>query len=327
MIRLPNIRRMAARPKTRGILYTFASAAFLSVTFIASKEALRELPTLGFTPIWFALASAWGIGYYAVQPQKVPWRNLRPYLGALLLLGLFSSTSNFFLFTSIRLGEPTMVAFFSRSETVFSLLWGVVALRERLTRQQWLGVAMAVVGAGVMTYRGGSLVWTVLGLALIANFFNATTSYVAKRNIGNVPPAVLGIARTVVLAISLGTLGLLWGQLRLPSLRALLWMVGGSFFGPFLSYLLFYKGLRTMDMGQAAIIRATQPLFVAFYSLLLFGRTLGGVQFAGGLVILVGVTMMLSNGVPAQISSLVNPLLMYRRWQANNNLFTERKRK
>ncbi|RME45444.1 MAG: DMT family transporter [Caldilineae bacterium] len=326
MIYLSNLRRRLAVPRVQGILYTFASAAFLSVTFIASKEALRELPTLGFTPIWFTLASAWGIGYYAVQPNKVPWQTLKPYLGALLLLGLSSSASNFFFFSSIRLGEPTMVAFFSRSETVFSLLWGVVALRERLTRPQWLGVAMAVVGAGVMTYQGGRLVWTVLGLALVANFFNATTSYVAKRNVASVPPAVLGIARTLVLAASMGVLGLAWGQLRWPSLRALLWMAGGSFFGPFLSYLLFYKGLRTMDMGQAAIIRATQPLFVALYSLLLFGRTLGGVQFAGGLVILAGVTLMLSNGVPVQISSLVNPLLMYRR-RRNHNPFAERKRK
>ncbi|MFQ5576101.1 MAG: DMT family transporter [Anaerolineae bacterium] len=300
-------------PKLKGILYTFASAAFLSVTFIASKEALRELPPLGFTPIWFAVASAWGLGYYALQPNKVPWRRLRPHLGALILLGLFSSASNFFLFTAIQLGEPTMVAFFSRSETVFSLLWGVTFLKEKLTGLQWLGVATAVAGAGLMTHRGGTLVWTVLGLALIANFFNATTSYVAKRNTGRVPPAVLGIARTVVLAVSLGTLGLLWGQLTLPSLRALLWITGGAFFGPFLSYLLFYKGLTTMDMGQAAIIRATQPLFVALYSLILFGRLIGWVQFGGGLIILIGVSMMLSNGAGRQISSLSNPLLLYRR--------------
>jgi drug/metabolite transporter (DMT)-like permease len=224
---------------------------------------------------------------------------------------LFSSAANFFLFSSVQLGDPTVVAFFSRSETVFSLLWGVVFLKEHLTKVQWLGAMTAIIGAGIMTYQGETIIWIVLLLAIAANFFNATSSYVAKRNIINISPAVLGLARTIILTLTLGIIGLLAGKLAWPSLRTLLWIIGGSFVGPFLSYIFFYKGLAYIDMGQAAIIRATQPLFVAVYSLALFGRTIGIVQFAGGLVISIGVFMMLSKGASKQIFSLANPLLIF----------------
>jgi uncharacterized membrane protein len=297
-------------PKLKGILYTFASAAFLSVTFIASKQALKELPSLGFTPIWFAIASTWGFGYYTLQTEKISWTQLKPYLPALIALGLSSSMANFFFFTGVKLGDPTIVAFFSRSETIFSLLLGVLLLKEKLTPWQWLGAAIAIAGAGIMTYKGGAIIWTVLALTVTANFFNAFTSYIAKRNVANVPPVVLGIARTVVLMLALGAISFATGNLRIPSPRAFAWIVGGSFFGPFLSFVLFYKGLKTMDIGQAAIIRATQPLFVAVYSLLLFGTTIGSLQFAGGLIILTGVVLMLS-GRANEGLSMSNPLLAY----------------
>jgi drug/metabolite transporter (DMT)-like permease len=72
-----------------------------------------------------------------------------------------------------------------------------------------------------------------------------------------------------------------------------LWIIGGAFFGPFLSYVLFYKGLLYLDLAKGAVIRAMQPLFVAVYSLILFGALLSGRQFTGGLLLLAGVTLML----------------------------------
>jgi hypothetical protein len=44
-------------PKLKGVLYIFASAAFLGATFIASKQAMLELTPLGFSAIWFAASA------------------------------------------------------------------------------------------------------------------------------------------------------------------------------------------------------------------------------------------------------------------------------
>jgi len=279
--------------KLRGIFYTLGSAACLSVTFVASKQALLELSPLALAPFWFGIAFSWGIGYYLLQPHKTPLAQLKQRWKSLFLLGLSSSVANYFLFVNIKLGDPTIIAFFSRATTIFALLMGVWLLRERMSQFQWLGAVVAIAGTGVMTYQGGRLIWLVLALALTSSFFHALTSYIAKRNVTHISPIILNLARTLGLTICLGTLSLFMGELAWPSPHALLWIIGGAFFGPFLSYILFYKGIVTLDISQAAILRASQPLFVALYSYILFGQIISQRQFIGGFVILLGVALIL----------------------------------
>ena len=257
---------------------------------------MQELSPLGFSLLWFAAASTWGGALYVVQNGFAPPGGLKKYARPLLLLGLFNGLANLLLFSAIKLGDPTLVAFFSRSETVYSVLLGTLLLNERMLGYQWLGVGIAVAGAGVMTFRGGSVVGLTLLITLASNFFLSISGLIAKRYIFAVPPLVLSIIRTVVMMLMLGAIGAVTGQLMWPSLPTWLWVIGGAFFGPFLSYLLFYHGLRHLELGKGAVIRATQPLFVAVYSLVLFGTLITLQQFIGGLMMLAGVALMLWRG-------------------------------
>jgi drug/metabolite transporter (DMT)-like permease len=270
-----------------------ASAACISVTFIASKQAMRELSPLAFAPLWFAVASLWGIGFYLLQEGPAWPGGLRASLRPILWLGGLNGSHNLLFFVAITLGDPTLAAFFSRSETVFSVLLGTLLLGERMRPYQWGGVAISVVGTGLITFRAGRLVWLMLALLLVSNFFLSLSTLVAKRNVITVPPLILSTARTVVMAVMLGLIGLAAGQLAWPRFSAWLWIIGGAFFGPFLSYVLFYRGLLYLDLAKGVIIRATQPLFVAIYGLILFGTLITFQQFAGGLLMIVGVGLML----------------------------------
>jgi drug/metabolite transporter (DMT)-like permease len=290
---LPAFRPSNLPRSLKGVVLALASSACIAVTFIASKQAMQDLSPLAFTPIWFAVASAWGAGVYLWQqgPKLPP--GLSASIRPILLLGLLNGLSNFLFFTSIDWGDPTLVAFFSRSETIYSVLLGAWFLGERMRRWQWLGVVIAIAGTGVMTFRAGTLVWVIMGLALASNFFLAWSNLVAKQSIIAVPPLILSIARTLVMTLMLGLFGWAAGELAWPGLSAWLWIVTGAFFGPFLSYVLFYKSLRYLDLSKGAVIRATQPLFVAVYGLALFGTIINFQQFFGGLVMMVGVALML----------------------------------
>lgn len=276
-----------------GASLALASAACISVTFIASKQAMRQLSPLAFTPIWFLVASAWGVGFYVFRYGWYVPAEVKTSLRPMLWLGFLNGLANWLFFSSINLGDPTLVAFFSRSETVYSVLLGAWLLGERMRRYQWLGIVIALVGTGLMTFQGGRVVLIVLLLTLTSNFFLALSTLVAKKYIDTVPPLILSTGRTLVMTIMLGMMGLMAGQLAWPSLESWLWIIGGAFFGPFLSYLLFYQSLRYLDLAKGAVIRATQPLFVAIYSLLLFGTLIDWPQFLGGVAMIAGVAVML----------------------------------
>ncbi len=285
--------RAALPRRLKGVILVFASAACVSVTFIASKQAMQELSPLGFTPIWFAVAVVWGIGFYLLRYQATWPTGLSASIRPLLLLGVLNGLANYLFFTSIDLGDPTLVAFFSRSETIYTVLLGAWLLEERMRRYQWLGVGVAIAGTGLMTFRAGQIVWLMLWLTLMSNFFQALSTVVAKKSLGEVSPLLLSTLRAILMTVFLGLAGLIAGQLAWPSMTTWLWMIGGAFFGPFLSYFLFYKSLHYLDISKGAVIRAMQPLFVAMYSLILFGTVINLQQFVGGLAMIAGVTLML----------------------------------
>ena len=284
----------ASRPtQLKGALLVLASAACISVTFVASKQALQVLSPMAFTPIWFGVASLWGIGFYLLRNGPSLPAGLRVSTRPILLLGILNSVANLLLFTAISLGDPTVVAFFSRSETIYSVFLGALVLGERMYRYQWAGVVTAIAGTGLMTFRAGTVAWLMLIILLISTFFLSLSKLVAKKSIAVVEPLVLSIARTLLMSLILGLIGLAAGHLAWPSSKAWLWIIGGSFFGPFLSYVLFYQGLRYLDLTKSAVIRATQPLFVAVYSLILFDAFITGQQFVGGMMMLAGGVLML----------------------------------
>ncbi len=277
----------------KGVLLTFASAACISVTFLASKQAMQTLSPLAFTPIWFTAASLWGVGFYLLgNGLKFP-AELVASIRPVLLLGFLNGTANLLLFTAINLGDPTLAAFFSRSETIYSVFLGALLLGERMRRYQWLGVVIAIVGAGLITFRAGMVVWLMLLILLISNFFLSLSTLVAKKHIITVQPLILSTARTILMGLMIGSISLVAGQLAWPGVTAWLWIIGGAFFGPFLSYLFFYKGLVYLNLAQGAVIRATQPIFVAIYGLILFGTLISLQQFVGGMMMIVGVGFML----------------------------------
>ncbi|MEW5957303.1 MAG: DMT family transporter [Chloroflexota bacterium] len=277
----------------QGAALALASAACISVTFIASKQAMRELSPLAFTPLWFAAASGWGVGFYLLRNGLRLSPGLRASLWPILWLGVLNGSHNLLFFMAITLGDPTLAAFFSRSETVFSVLLGTFLLGERMGQYQWVGIAISVLGTGLITFQAGRVVWLMLGLLLVSNFFLSLSTLVAKKNVIAVPPLILSTARTIVMGLLLGLAGLAAGQLAWPGVATWLWIIGGAFFGPFLSYVLFYQGLLYLDLAKGVIIRATQPLFVAVYSLMLFGTLITFQQFVGGVLMLVGVALML----------------------------------
>lgn len=285
---------MTALPASlKGALLVLASTACIAVTFVASKQAMRELSPLAFSPLWFGAASLWGVGFYLAR-QGVNWpASLKRAWGPVLWLGLLNGAANFLLFTAINLGDPTLAAFFSRSETLYSVALGALFLGERMHRRQWAGVILAMAGAGVITFQAGPVVWLMLAILLASNFLLALSGLVAKLHIAAVPPLVLSTARTAVMTLLLGLAGAAAGQLAWPGPTAGLWIIGGAFFGPFLSYVLFYQGLLSLGLAKGAVIRAMQPLFVAVYTLVLFGTLLTARQFWGGSLMLTGVVVML----------------------------------
>src|SRR5215471_14927147 len=139
--------------EVQGMLLSLASAACMGVTYVASKYVLKSINPETFVVFWFAMGAIYSLLLLTKQGRRKelfqrgnPWKQL-------MGLGLASAVAIVLFFYAIQLIDPAVVSFYTRADNVFAVLMGVMFLRERFNSFEGAGVAIALVGSLVTTYR------------------------------------------------------------------------------------------------------------------------------------------------------------------------------
>lgn len=143
----------------RHFLLALAVVAVWGTNFVVIKVALGQMPPLLFATLRFTLAVFPAI-FFLPRPA-VPWRNLAAY-GLLIGVGQFG-----LLFVAMN-GHisPGLASLVIQTQVFFTIGLAMHLSGERLQPVQWLALALATAGIGVIVgHTDGST--TVLGLALI----------------------------------------------------------------------------------------------------------------------------------------------------------------
>src|SRR5262245_2549596 len=187
--------------EAQGMLLSLMSAACMGITYVASKHVLKTINPETFVVYWFAMGSFYslllltkrGRQHELFRPQN-PWKQL-------LGLGLASAVAIILFFYAIQLIDPAVVSFYTRADNVFSVLLGVLFLRERFNSLEGIGVLVAVLGRLVTTYRGGSLLMIGLGLCLICSVMEGVTVVLVKLAVRKVSPIVVIFYRSLIASV------------------------------------------------------------------------------------------------------------------------------
>ena len=180
------------------MLLAAAVATMWGFNFVVIDWGMDGIPPLFFVAVRFAVVAL------AVVVVPRPLANWKTVVG----VGLFMSLGQFaLLYTSIALGlQPGIAALLLQAQVVLTIVVAALALRERPTRMQTIGVLVGTVGLGVVALgRGGDAPALAVVLCLLAAFSWA---------IGNVISRQAGV---VAPAKRLGALSLtVWSSLVVP---------------------------------------------------------------------------------------------------------------
>ena len=271
-----------------GTAIATAASIIISGTFIFSKLLTARMPVAVFTALWFSIAGAMGLIAYLLRHRALPPLP-RHVLRPILLLGVLNGISALLFFQQIAMTDPAIVSFFSRIETVNTVLLGVLILRERLTVRDMLGVALVMGGSLLVTYASGETVALVFGLAVIQTLLHAGSLIAGKVAAPHISALALSTYRSLITALIAAPIALLslraemdfsagtWGLLTL-----------GAFLGPFASYVLVYRALRDIDAWLWGVLSGLQPFLVILYGLGLYGTTPTPRQIVGGVIAVIG---------------------------------------
>ena len=180
--------------------------------------------------------------------------------------------------------------------SILVALLGIILLRELPSAAQWVGTAIALVGAVVYFWPLSPMTDELLGLgvAAIGLLANALSSILGRRinRAGVIPPLMvtivsMGVGAAVLLPVGVTLQGL--PRLTLANWATILWLaiVNSAF-----AFTLWNRTLRTLSAIESSIINNTMLFQIPLLAWLFLGETLTGRQIAGIALAMVGTLVM-----------------------------------
>jgi len=273
---------VSRRPRT--LLATGAlllTTASWGSTFFLIKELLDRVPTLDFLAIRFAIA---GLVMFAVAHRAVLSLSRQVLRRAVLVGGIYG-VAQILQTAGLAHTAASVSGFITGMYVVCTPLLAAVLLRTRITAVTWGAVLLAAVGLGVLTLDGFSVgygealtfvasvlyalhivalgAWSTardaLGMSVVQLLVIAAVCLVATAPDGVVLPARgtdwLAIVYMALVAGALALVAQTWAQSQLSPTRT-------------------------------AIVMSMEPVFAAFFAVLLGGEGVSGRMVLGGALVL-----------------------------------------
>ncbi len=262
-------------------LAILAMTACWGSTFYLIKDLLDRVPVLDFLAVRFAIAS---VALILLFPKALG-RLSKEHRRYAVVLGLLYGVAQILQTAGLAHTPASVSGFITGMYVVCTPLFAALLLHTRITRMTWGAVALATVGLGVLTLEGFSVgygeaitlvaailyalhivglgAWTnareAMGMTIVQLLVITVVCFVATVPDGIVLPDNtrdwMSLVYMAVFAGALALAGQTWAQAHLPPTRS-------------------------------AIIMSMEPVFAAFFAVLLGGELLTGRMFVGGLLVL-----------------------------------------
>ena len=284
--------------KFKGYLFALIATLAFSNVYIFSKAALNEVELAQFGVYWFVIGLSLSV-IYAAKTKKITQifrLNKRQYK-ILITLGILEilTTTSFFISINI-ISDPSVTSFLGNMYPVLLTVFGIIFLKERFSLLEGIGAGIALLGAFVISYQGGTSIKNLFipgtTVVFINAFFAATASIVVKKNVKTMSPETLNMNRSFwLLMFSIIMLIINDNSLIIP-LSALKNIAIGATFGPFLAILLVYYSFRYIEASRSSIVQALKGIFVLLGAWLYFHTLPLPHQIAGGILTVIGILVM-----------------------------------
>ena len=191
----------------KGYFFAILATVSFSNVYIFSKAALNEIHLIQFGFYWYLIGSILNTGWSAFQGNLKKSLALEwPQVRILILLGLLEILTNTSFFLSIHIiPDPSVTSFLGNLYPVFLTLGAVILLKERFSLVESSGVLLALAGAFIISYSGGSRLQDMFipgtMVVLVNAILAASTSLVVKVNVRKLGPELITLNHNLWLLV------------------------------------------------------------------------------------------------------------------------------
>ena len=249
-------------------------------TFFLIRDLVQHVPPADFLAVRFGIAAVVMFVLFRRRTLALSRREVR--VGA--VLGVLYGVAQVLQTMGLQSTDASVSGFITGTYVVLTPVLGAVLLRDRIGPATWLAVGLASVGLAVLSLRGMS-VGTGEALTLSSAFLYA--GHIVALGRWATPQAAVGLAtvQAFVIALVCGVAAVP-GGLTLPA-------DGGQWAS--LLYMALVAGALALwaqtwaqahlTATRAAIVMALEPVFAAFFAVLLGGESLTRRMLLGGALV------------------------------------------
>ena len=284
--------------KLKGYFFAALGTIAFSNVYIFSKAALNEVHITQFGLYWFMIALVLNTSWLLKTGQyKIISSLSRRQVYILLLMGFLEICTTTTLFLSIKIiPDPAVTSFLGNLFPVILILMGVVILHERFTWIESIGGVLALSGAFVISYQGGTTLSDLFipgtGVVVINSIFAATASIVVKKNIQKMNAELINVNRAFWLFLFSIGMFLVYKQSLVIPLSSVKNIAIGAFMGPFLGILSLYYSFKYIEVSKSSVLQSLKGIFVFIGSYVYFNALPLQHQIIGGGITVCGVLVM-----------------------------------
>jgi drug/metabolite transporter, DME family len=270
--RVPSVRQARILVMVASLMWS-TSGFFVKAPYFVGWKG----PALAFWRAVFACLILWPV----VRRPRWSW--------AIVPMTFFFAGMNYTYLTSMVEGTAANAIWLQCTAPVWVLVVGVLVFRERAILRDWIMMALAMLGIGIIVYyEAHGIGLAAVGWGLASSFFYAGV-VLSLRHLRGLDPVWLSGLNHLVTAIFLAPLAL--KITPIPSGIQWLFLAGFGIFQMAVPYVLFAFGLKRIAGHEATGIGLIEPLLNPLWAFLAWGDRPAWWTIVGGLFIVLGLAI------------------------------------
>jgi len=261
-----------------------------SLHFVFARLLLPHISP-GVSAMYVLAIATIEVGLFAMVRGRLRFKVQKRHLWFLLAIGFLVAASTNINFEAVAFIDPGTASLLAETYILFGVGFGLIWLRDRLTRAQIGGALVAVAGVFIITFQSGDYMRLGSMMVLSSAFMYSAHAAIAKRYAGDIEFLDFFFFRLLcttgfLLLFALGRRALAW-----PSATAWLLLALVATVDVVVSRTLYYVSLRRLNMSIHSIVLTLSPVAAICWSLLLFDTFPTPQQLLGGAAVILGVLL------------------------------------
>ena len=263
-------------------------AAIWGASFVLMKDALHGQSVDDFLATRFIIATG---ALILLRPKALSEIN-REMLTKGSLLGLFLGSGYLFQTIGLHLTTAATTGFITGLYVVFTPILGALFLKSHVTRNEWIGVAMATIGLALLSFKGFSIGLGELSVLLSALFFAFHILGLGKWS-GKFATYPLTIVQLGTIAVLTSILAIVDKGYELPNTNQE-WKatIFTALLATSIAFLIQTWSQSKMDATIVAVVLTLEVVFAALFAVLAGQETLTLRALTGGTLIFAAMLLM-----------------------------------